>query len=81
MTCRFISEGKESSNHTNFEEKALEARKNSKCKDCQMGLCLTRSGSSKAQHGETGEWKEVKPVHVTQGQGKVKAWVALFSVC
>jgi len=52
MTCRFISEGKESSNHTNFEEKALEARKNSKCKDTMgMLIYLTDSQPNIAELG------------------------------
>ena len=51
-TCRIISEGKESSNHTNFEEKALEARKNSKCKDTMgMLIYLTDSQPNIAELG------------------------------
>lgn len=33
MTFKLLSKGKESYNHTNIQEKALDARKNSKCEE------------------------------------------------
>lgn len=52
MTYRFISEGKASGNHTNFQEKALEARTNSQYKDTVGALIyLTDSQPTVAELG------------------------------